>query len=417
MPKAIGYVLVCLSYLLLSEGMVHAQPTFDRDTVFLKGRKHKINIPFELVHNLIIIPVKVNESSTLNFILDSGVKTTIITRLYYSDSLNLVTARKVTLNGLGVGSQLKALHSTGNRIYLKGIEGVNQEVLVLMHDVFDLSTRMGMPVHGIIGYDIFRNFVVKVNYSSQVITLYRPDTYIKKKRKTEEYPLHIEGHKAYIYANIKQHNADSLKVKLVLDTGASNTISLYLPSDKRITLPPKVMEAYLGRGLSGDINGKIGRIPSISIGRYNLMNLPASYPEEEAIRAALSISNRNGNLGSEILSRFDVVIDYPHNRLLLLPNSRYKKPFNYNMAGFEITTPLPGTNVYVVSSVVEGSPACDAGIKPGDQLMDINGQKCFSLSLSDILEIMGSKPGKKLNLSLMRDTEKVNVTVVLKNQI
>lgn len=417
MPKAIGYVLICLSILLVSEGLVQAQPTFDSDTIFLTGRKKKVSIPFELVHNLIIIPVKVNESNTLNFILDSGVKTTLITRLYYSDSLSLKEAKKVAINGLGVGSKLEALHSTGNDISLKGIEGKNQEVLVLLSDVFDLSTRMGMPVHGIIGYDIFRNFVVKINYSSQVITLYRPNTLIKKKKKAEEYPLFIEGHKAYIYANIKQHNADSLKVKLVLDTGASNSVSLYLPSDKRIALPPKVMEAYLGRGLSGDINGKIGRLPCISIGRYNLRNLPASYPEEEAIRAALSLSNRNGNLGSEILSRFDVLIDYPHKRLLLLPNSRYKKPFNYNMAGFEITTPLPGTNVYIVSSVVEGSPACDAGIKPGDQLMDINGKKCFSLSLSDILDIMSSRPGKKLNLSLMRDTETLNVTVVLKNQI
>lgn len=417
MPKAAGYIVWCILLLLLPEARAQMQISPDADTVYLKGSKRKVTIPFKLVHNLIVIPVKVNQSSTLNFILDSGVKTTLITRLYYTDSLDLNEAQKVEITGLGVGSTMEALHSTGNSISLKGIEGRNQQVLVLTQDAFDLSSRMGMHIHGIIGYDIFKNFVVQINYSSQTLTLYRPDFLVKKKRKTEEYPLHIEAHKAYIYADIQQQNGDTLQVKLVLDTGASNTVSLYLPSDERIALPTKVMETYLGRGLSGDINGKIGRLSSLSIGKYQLTNLPAAYPDEAAIKAALSISNRNGNLGSDILSRFNVVIDYPHNRLLLLPNRNFRKPFHYNMAGFEITTPMPGTNVYVVSSVSAGSPASVAGIKTGDQLMGINGQRCFQLTLNEILEIFESRPGKKINMSLLRDAEKINVIVVLKSQI
>lgn len=417
MPKAAAYIVLCLFLLLLTEGMAQNKPGIETDTVYFKGRQKKVTIPFKLVHNLIIIPVQVNQSSTLNFILDTGVKTTLITRLYYSDSLNLNYAKKVALNGLGVGSQIEALHSSGNSVSMRGIEGRNQEVYVMLHEDFDLSTRLGMPVHGIIGYDIFKNFIVKINYSSKKLTLYRPDTIIKKRKKTAEYPLQIEGHKAYLNVKIRQNNSDSLHVKLVLDTGASNSVSLYLPSNPSIILPAKVMEAYLGRGLSGDINGKIGRLSGIYLGQYSLVNLPAAYPEEEAIRAAMSISNRNGNLGSEILSRFHVVIDYPHERLLLVPNGKFKKPFYYNMAGFEITTPLPGTNIYLVSSVVEGSPASEAGIKKGDQLVDINGQKCMSLSLGEVLEKLDSKPGKRIKIGLLRNTERMVVTVVLKNQI
>ena len=417
MPKAAGYIWLFLCLLLSTDMKAQLQLDLKSDTVYLKGNKRKVNIPFKLVHNLIVIPIQVNNSTPLNFILDSGVQTALITHLNYSDSLDLHQARKVDITGLGVGSSLEAFHSSGNSISLKGVEGINQEVFVLSQDVFDLSSRMGMYIHGIIGYDIFKNFIVKINYSTETLTLYRPNFIIRKRRRVQEYPLHIENHKAYVYADIHQQNGDTLQVKLVLDTGASNTVSLYLPSNERITLPSKVMQAYLGRGLSGDINGKIGRLSCLKIGQFQLADLPAAYPEEAAIKAALSLSNRNGNLGSDVLSRFTVIIDYPNKRLLLKPNHKFKKPFHYNMAGFEVTTPMPGTNVYVVSSVSEDSPASEAGVKPGDQLLNINGQKCLNLSLNDVLELLESSPGKKLNLSLLREQEKLNVTVVLKSQI
>jgi hypothetical protein len=417
MPKAAPYILLLLFLFLFSETRAQIQFSQETDTIYLKGNKRRVNISFKLINNLVVIPVKVNNSSTMNFILDSGVKTTLITRLYYSDSLELNEAHKIEIAGLGVGSKIEALQSKGNEISLNGIEGNNQDILVLAEDVFDLSSRMGMKIHGIIGYAIFKNFVVQINYTTKVLTLYRPDYKLPKRRRTAEYPLHIEANKAYVYANIKQHNGDSVNVKLVLDTGASNTVSLYLPSNDKITLPPKVMEAYLGRGLSGDINGKIGRLASFNLGKFQLLNLPASYPDVEAIQAALNVSNRNGNLGSDILSRFKVVIDYPQNRLLLLPNRKFKKPFHYNMAGFEVITPMPGANIYVISAVSSGSPASEAGIKIGDQLVDINGHRCVALTLSEILEMVENKPGKKINMSLIRDSEKLFVTVVLKSEI
>jgi hypothetical protein len=288
---------------------------------------------------------------------------------------------------------------------------------VLMEDVFNLSTRMGMPVHGIIGYDIFRNFIVKINYHSKSLTLYRPDTEYKTPKKGEVYPLQIENTKAYVQARVMQHNGDSIKVKLVIDTGASHSISLYLPTDERLQLPPKVMEAYLGRGLSGDISGKIGRINSFTLGKYELLNLPASYPDEESIRLAMNLANRNGNLGSDILKRFTVIFDYPHQRMVLVPNRKYKEPFYYNMTGFEISTPLPGANFYIVSHVTEDSPAKISGMLPGDQLININGKDCRELELAELLKVFDSKPGRKVRMKLKRDSKTVDVEMVLQSRI
>ncbi|WP_162051308.1 aspartyl protease family protein [Pontibacter pamirensis] len=411
-------MLICFSLCLLHYP-VQAQEalSMDSDTVFFTSKRKKINIPFELVHNLIVIPVRINGSQPLNFILDSGVKNTLITHLFHDDSLDLKEVNKITIQGLGEGHSIEAYESDGNEMFMRGIKGINHRVYVLLEDVFDLSSYMGMPVHGIIGYDIFKNFIIKINYSSKYLTLYRPDVELKKKRKAEEYPLHIEGTKAYVYGNVRQHNGDTVKVKLVIDTGASNSLSLYLPSDGRLTLPPKVMKAYLGRGLSGDLHGKIGRLQAFALGRYELENLPASYPDEESIKLAINLGGRNGNLGSDVLSRFTAVFDYPHGRLTLIPNSRFKEPFNYNMAGFEVVTPLPGTNFYVISNVVEDSPAKLLGLEPGDQLLNINGRKCHELMLPELLEILKSKPGRTLRLRVKRQQEILDVDLVLQSRI
>ncbi|MCX2741868.1 aspartyl protease family protein [Pontibacter anaerobius] len=411
-------ILLCACLLLLfSDIKVQAQLLQDPDTVYFTSNRKKITMPFKLVHNLIVLPVKINNSQELNFILDTGVRNTLITQLYFSDSLELKDSNRIKIRGLGEGYTIEALHSTGNTMFMPGIQGDNHTVYVLLEEVFDLSKRMGMPVHGIIGYDIFKNFIVKINYSSETITLYRPDQKIKKKRRAEEYPLYIEDAKPYLYATVRQHNGDSLNVKLIVDTGASHCLSLYLPTDDRLALPPKVMQAYLGRGLGGDINGKIGRLQGFKLGKYELENLTASYPDEEAVKLALNIAGRNGNLGSAILKRFTVIFDYPHQRISLIPNRKFKEPFNYNMAGFEITTPLPGANFYVVSNVIDDSPAKMVGMQPGDQLLHINGRNTNDLKLQELLNMLDSKPGSKLRLRLKREQEIIDVNFVLQSRI
>lgn len=414
-----GYIaLICLC-LVFAPVAAQTQQSYAQhpDTVYFTSSRKKITLPFKLVHNLIVIPVQINQSQPLNFILDSGVRNTLITRLYYSDSLDLKDASPITIRGLGQGDTIEAYYSTGNNMYMPGIQGDNHKVYVLMEDVFNLSNRMGMPVHGIIGYDIFKNFIVKVNYSHKRITLYKPESKVRIPKKAQTFPLAIEDTKPYLFGTIKQHNGDTLNVKLIVDTGASNSLSLYLPTDSRLTLPPKVMSAYLGRGLSGDINGKIGRLSAFRIGKYQLENLTAAYPDEEAVKLALNIAGRNGNLGSDILTRFTVIFDYPHQQLTLIPNHKYKEPFNYNMAGFEVTTPMPGTNLYIVSNVVEDSPAKLVGLQPGDQLLHINGRDCTELKLPELLNMLDSKPGTKLKLRLRREQEIIDVNFVLQSRI
>ena len=129
----------------------------------LDNSKKSQNATFSLVNNLIVIEAQVN-GKNLNFLLDTGIKKTILFNLKFEDSLQLRNVEKIKLRGLGEGESINALTSEGNYFKFKGIVNPKLSLYAITDDLFDLSAKMGMDIHGIIGGDLFRDFIVKINY-------------------------------------------------------------------------------------------------------------------------------------------------------------------------------------------------------------------------------------------------------------
>ena len=136
-----------------------------REFKLVDGLK-KQSISFKMLSNLIVLPINVNGRG-LNFILDSGVGSTILFNLNPSDSLNLRNIQKLKLQGLGQGGAVEAILSRGNELSLGSIRSENQKVYVIFNDSFDLSSKLGITIHGIIGYELLKDFIVRINYSSK----------------------------------------------------------------------------------------------------------------------------------------------------------------------------------------------------------------------------------------------------------
>ena len=82
-----------------------------KDLGFMDPNQNKVSFKFKFINNLIIVPVIINDSDTLHFILDTGLSTSIMTEISMGDSLSLNYTRQVKLNGLGRGDPVDALHS------------------------------------------------------------------------------------------------------------------------------------------------------------------------------------------------------------------------------------------------------------------------------------------------------------------
>lgn len=411
------YLFVCLIILGLTSCQTAVRPVNPYDNALYFQRHQRIAIvPFKLVNNLMIISFSLNKSDTMNFVLDTGVKTALLIGLQTGDSLQLKYSRKIKIKGLGEGEDVEAIHSFGNRIDFNGVYGLNQDILILLKDVFFFSSKLGMRIHGIIGHDIFKNFIVEINYEKREIIL-REHRKFKPNRKDKLLKIYVEEGKPYVDAVIMMPDSTYFKAKLIIDTGASHALSLDVLSSDSIKMPAKVRDAYLGRGLNGDIHGKLGRIPGLSIGGYELSSLLTSFPDSLSMRHSALVSKRNGNLGAEILKRFHVTFDYLNQRMFIRPNTNFKKPFSYNMSGIELITPVPGLPIFSISDIESDSPAERVGLRKGDQLLYLNNKIAFQYTLNDIITLFQSKAGKKITLVVQRNQDVLKFEFLLEKPI
>lgn len=383
--------------------------------IFDNPKKKSITIDFKTSSNLIIIPVAINNSDTLNFILDTGVSHPIITELPFVNKLSLNYMQPLNIKGLGEGENLTAFRSGNNTINIKGMVAYDQEIHMVINEDFQISQILGIPVHGMIGFNLFKDYVVKIDYEAQKLTLIKPEHFTYRQREKDiVMPLIFEQNKPFVKTSIVTDKNQDVPVKLLVDTGASDALWLSTKSDNRISLPDNNIETFLGRGLNGDLFGKKGRIGALWVGPLVLYEPIVAFPNNELMDQLLGKSDRNGTLGGEILRRFYVTMDYPNKRLILRPNNNLKEEFNYNMSGLEVTNPMPGAPIFLVSNIRKNSPAYYAGIEENDQIIDVNNSGLKSLTLNDINLLFQSRADKKIKMMVLRNGEKIKTEFFLK---
>ena len=268
--------------------------------VLPNGRNY-VKIPIEIQHNVVLIPIRVNGSFELNFILDTGAKRNILTEPLLQEFLSLDSLRKVKVRGLGGGEEIEASVASQVSISLPGgVKGVGLQMLILPKGLISYSGMFGKPVYGIMGYEIFGQFVVEINYREKYVKLYDPFKF-KPRKKYSELDIEIVRSKPYINATLTDYRGKQFKRKWLLDTGASNAITLF---NGELPVPNSSIDAFLGRGLNGEVHGKLARADAFQLGNFTFESVITGYPDSASLIMLPEDIPWYGNLGSEILFPF-----------------------------------------------------------------------------------------------------------------
>lgn len=385
--------------------------------IIIRKNLDRIDIPFDYENNFIVVNVLLNNVFPLRFIFDTGAEHTILTQREITDLLQVNYSRKIPLLGADLSEQLYAYVAHGVSLNINGALASNRTILVLEDDYINFQEFAGINVNGIIGSDIFRRFVVRINYKQRIISLFNPASFKTPGKNFTAIPLLIDKFKPHITSSTAIIPDKPMPLKLLIDTGASLALLLYTNTNHNLSLPPLYVKSRLGMGIGGFIEGFLGRISSLDLANLSIPNVIANFQDIPPHADSLWIQNRNGIIGNQILSRFHIIIDYPNELLYLQPNSRLQKVFLSEKSGLTITASGKKLDVFTVHDIIPNSPADIAGIKTGDVIAAVNGSAAAFHSLEQITNKFYRKAGKKINLVIIRNGSKMKTSFLLREML
>jgi hypothetical protein len=366
------------------------------------ARKPVLELPIEETFQTVVVPVRINKSQVLRCILDTGMPEGV----FVMDPAKLKDADieysgPVKLNGIGPEAQDGQM-AVGTMVRLGDLEFPAQRVIVL--DKPGELARIGFD--GAIGWSVFSTYVVQMDFDNDVVRLYRPEDFAAMPSETA-LPLSIAATRPFVEAHVQIDDHAAVPVSLMIDTGASKSLSLNTGPEGGVAPPAQALKSLLSSGVGGDTEGLLGRVAKLRLGSHELQNLVTEFPTKAA-------SDRDGTLGMETLQRFTVAFDCPNKRMYLTPNRRFADPFVHDMSGMALWPDESGR--IRVRAVREASPAAAAGVQVGDIVRTIDGQSFSAVQLSQVRDLL-KVAGKTVRVELDRDGENFQAELKLKQLI
>jgi predicted aspartyl protease len=406
--------LLCV-VLLLSCVKGYAQAQYFNPIELLDGKKKAV-IPFKFIHNFIVIEATIYGIIPLQFIFDTGAEHLILFKREYTDMLQVPYDKRIPVLGSDLSREIFALIARNGVVEVTGLAPMPHDMLVLEEDYFNLDEMIGTPVAGLIGGGVFSNLVIQIDYKKNRITLHDPSSF-EAPADFVSLPVNIKANKPYIKAEASLMDGTVVQVDLLVDTGAGVPLLLHNNSHPSLHLPEQYIKGKLGIGLGGYLEGYIGRIQKLSVGNFDFPGVVTSYQDVDVSWLEQKDKFRNGILGNELLSRFEFYLHYAAGQILLKPYTEKQKPFVMDRSGMILFAYGFQFNQFVVRDIIENSPAQEADIRVDDIVTRIKGISSKYYSLDGINQVLQKKPGKKVNLHLLRGKETIRKRIVLRELI
>ena len=374
-------------------------------------------VPFEMVGSYVVVQVRINNSTKLSLVLDTGVRSTIITELLPGDSIDLDYTNVRDLQGLGQGVKLNAYLSSSNTLQLsRKFKLTNKTVYVLQEDVFNLTRQTGTKINGLLGADFFQDYIVQIDYTKGRLRFYDKDAFEVPKG-YGVMPMTIEKQKMYIHLSVLETDTARRSIKMLIDTGAELNAWFQTLTNSAINIPEKSIHGRIGQGLSGEVTGIFARVPQICIANFCVKDPIVAFPDSAAIAEIIHNTDRDGTIGSQLLARFNLIIDTFSEKFYFKPNSRFNDPFTYNIAGVEVAQAMAFIPQIEVVNVWKGSPAERAGLQVGDVINEINFTKVFGLTLPNVRAYFERPTKRPLQLTIQRNSEMLRLEIDMRAKI
>lgn len=363
-------------------------------------------IPFQLHGSMIVTELSVDGSTPLDFIFDTAAGGTIISA---RTAARIGIAGDETVSREGATGMASIVLSTKHVVDAGDLRFQNVTLGIAKLD--HVEKWLGMPIDGVIGWEILSQYAVRVNYDTMRIEIYDNKRF-DYDLGVSGYPVEVQGTVIFTNVTVAFKSSNTFTGKVMVDTGSGNTISFNTPFTEENDLLAE-MDTYYERETQSlsTISSRIytTMLANLSISDYKFTAVPASIAIAET--GALSWSGIMGILGNDVLKRFNIFIDLQQQRMSLQPNRLYHEMFEVNCSGVELVMDDAFQRV-IIDHVYVGSPAYEAGLKVSDEIVQINGASASDFQLQQIRSML-SQDGKEVEILIDRKGELHNYLFIL----
>jgi hypothetical protein len=380
-----------------------------------EGSRAVRELRFEIASNKPWVEVRINGSAPQWFILDTGCRGTSTIARASAERLHLKLGDE-TQASVGAGEGVKVGFTTTPNVTLDvaGDALICPELGVFPFD--HVEPYEGRAVNGLLGQDFMSRHVVEIDYAERRIRLCDPATYAYA-GKSAPIPFTFQDGLVVVEATMTPPGRASVPCHVVIDTGVRTTVIWYRPfvlAHDLVASQPHVITATIGGGAGGETKGDIGRIESLKIGAITIQSPSVVFSRDTT--GVFAGSEEDGIVGGEVLRRCKVTFDYPHQRLYLEPYESELKNFEYDMSGLFLVSPGPGFGHVMIQSVAEHTPAAEAGMAKGDEILSIDGRSIAGRTLDDLRELL-KKDGTSYRIAVKRGDAEREVRLSLRRLV
>jgi hypothetical protein len=344
--------------------------------------------PFELYANKPRAPVRVNGAGPFDFLVDTGSIFDVLDTERAAE-LGIASAGEHAAGGAGEGTMTTS-RATGVLLGFDDLELEPQNVQVAPINAA-VGRLEGRRLDGLLGYDFFSRFPLELDYTAGTLS-------VAREARGAEVELTLVRRHPFVRLAFEL-GGGRFEQEFLVDTGFRSGLVLASPfvrDERLMELAGPTLEATTGVGIGGPTIERLGRAARVELGPFALQDVIVNLSQARA--GTLADPGYGGIVGSEILRRFTATFDYPGSRLLLEPNAFYDDPFEYDMSGLFLT----GGERIEVFSVVEGSPAAEAGVLRGDRVVG-------DVPLDELRKSLRSQPGAEHEIVLDRGGRRLTV--------
>lgn len=280
-----------------------------------------------------------------------------------------------------------------------------RDVEMITIDLTSASKALGLHIDGVLGSDILRRYRITLNFSTGSVKI---DLQSHPQTNGFAVKLHAIGSRYFVHVTIQ-----GVPMELLLDTGTTLS-SISQSGWDQLThkwIPTRLIE---GVRSSGNVSGsQLVCIPQMAVGRIVDHNFPVRVqpPTPAGIFADPGF---NGLLGSDFLKQFVVTLDLANDTMYLSKARRYKVDVNrFSTIGIQFIKDSLGT--FTIVAIWTPSPASNAGLEVGDQIVAVNGLNTTPMDLEGLSRQIHGKSGQEVQLVIRSRGQERTIPLAISN--